>query len=155
MSDDSQHEMIRYTADVVLLHLGADGEPRVLLIQRRWDPHAGAWALPGGHVDRGETARQAAVRELLEETGIAVTAAELVEVGVYDEPGRDPRGRYVSVAFAAVLDHAAEPTAGDDAALAQWQPVTLAPAELAFDHHAILADAVARTVASASAGARS
>lgn len=39
---------IRYTADVVLL---APGPLRVLLIQRRWDPYTGYWALPGGHVD--------------------------------------------------------------------------------------------------------
>jgi 8-oxo-dGTP diphosphatase len=143
MSDHSEHETIRYTADVVLLHAGTDGGLRVLLIQRRSDPYAGVWALPGGHVDRGETARQAAARELAEETGIQVSADELAELGVYDEPDRDPRGRYVSVAFAAVVDEAIEPDAGDDAARAEWKPVALDPAELAFDHHAILANAVA------------
>lgn len=142
MSDDSQHETIRYTADVVVLHTGDDGELRVLLIQRRWNPYAGRKALPGGHVDRGETARQAGARELAEETGIHVAEDDLVEIGVYDEPGRDPRGRYVSVAFRIVVDHAATPVAGDDAVQAQWQPVTLAPGELAFDHYTIVTDAV-------------
>ena len=150
---DSQYETIRYTADVVLLHPGDDGQLRVLLIQRRWAPYAGAWALPGGHVDRGETARHAGARELVEETGIRVPAHELAEIGVYDAPGRDPRGRYVTVAFAAVLDHAVEPTAGDDAALARWQPVTLAAGELAFDHHAILAAATGWAVSHATARA--
>jgi 8-oxo-dGTP diphosphatase len=140
----TDHAVIRYTADVVLLCADGDGELQVLLIQRGKEPYAGAWALPGGHVhvDRGETARQCGARELLEETGIGVAAGELVEIGVYDEPCRDPRGRYVSVAFAIVLDHAPIPTAGDDAATARWMPSTVT--ELAFDHHAILAAAVTR-----------
>lgn len=148
MFEDSQHESIRYTADVVVLHTGDDGELRVLLIQRRWDPYARRQALPGGHVNRGETARQAGARELAEETGIRVAEEDLVEIGVYDAPGRDPRGRYVSVAFLVVLelDRAATPAAGDDATHAQWQVVTLTPAELAFDHHVILADAVSRAM---------
>lgn len=147
MSDHEHEQMetIRYTADVVLLHASSEGELQVLLIQRRWDPYAGLWALPGGHVDRGETARHAAVRELAEETGIHVAETSLVEIGVFDEPGRDPRGRYVTVAYAAVLDQAVTPTAGDDAARAEWKPATLTVEELAFDHHAILAAARART----------
>jgi 8-oxo-dGTP diphosphatase len=95
-------------------------------------------------LDRGETARQAGARELAEETGLHVPADELVEIGVYDAPGRDPRGRYVSAAFGAVLDNAIKPSAGDDAAHAQWKPAMLGPVELAFDHRTILADAVAR-----------
>lgn len=113
MSTDETHEVIRYTVDVVLLC----GDS-VLLIRRYWPPFADRWALPGGHVDRGETARQAAVRELREETGITVPANDLGLVGVYDEPGRDPRGRYVSVAFVAVVDFVS-PVAGDDASSAR------------------------------------
>ncbi|MFI2214952.1 NUDIX domain-containing protein [Streptomyces sp. NPDC020141] len=91
---ESTPEKIFYTADVVCVR-GDD----VLLIERGWPPHQGKLALPGGHIDEGETSRDAAARELLEETGVAVSVDELVLVGVYDAPARDPRGRYVSVAY--------------------------------------------------------
>lgn len=147
LSEDSEHEAIRYTADVVALSVGECGQLQVLVIQRRWDPYAGCWALPGGHVDRGETARQAGARELLEETGVAVAADDLVEVGVFDQPDRDPRGRYVSVAFLVVLEHLEQPSAGDDAAQAQWRPAALGADELAFDHHLILIAALTAAAA--------
>ncbi|MCL6293220.1 NUDIX hydrolase [Streptomyces sp. 43Y-GA-1] len=133
MTVETRDETIRYTADVVLLAAG-----HVLLIQRRWAPHAGAWALPGGHVDAGEASLQAAVRELEEETGLTVPAKALRQVGAFDAPGRDPRGRYVTVAYTATLPELTAPTALDDAADARWWPLTALP-DLAFDHAAILA----------------
>ncbi|GGZ18350.1 NUDIX domain-containing protein [Streptomyces nitrosporeus] len=133
MTVETRDETIRYTADVVLLAAG-----HVLLIQRRWDPHAGSWALPGGHVDAGEASLQAAVRELKEETGLPVAADALRQVGAFDAPGRDPRGRYVTVAYTATLPELTAPTAKDDAADARWWPLTALP-DLAFDHAAILA----------------
>ncbi|MEU0360029.1 NUDIX hydrolase [Streptomyces cyaneofuscatus] len=132
MSPESRDETIRYTADVVLLAAG-----HVLLIQRRWDPHAGSWALPGGHVDAGETSLQAAVRELEEETGITVPVDAVGQVGAFDTPGRDPRGRYVTVAYTATLAKPVAPTPLDDAADARWWPLTDLP-PLAFDHADIL-----------------
>ncbi|MCX4489780.1 NUDIX hydrolase [Streptomyces anulatus] len=133
MTVETRDETIRYTADVVLLAAG-----HVLLIQRRWAPHAGSWALPGGHVDAGEASLQAAVRELKEETGLPVAADALRQVGAFDAPGRDPRGRYVTVAYTATLPELTAPTALDDAADARWWPLTALP-DLAFDHAAILA----------------
>lgn len=134
-------ETIRYTADVVLL----TGNRRagrlpfdVLLIERGWDPFEGSWALPGGHVDPGETSRAAAARELFEETGVRVDADRLRQLGVYDAPDRDPRGRYVTVAYVAVVDRLV-PMAGDDAVAARWWPLNDLP-ELAFDHANILSD---------------
>ncbi|MET8704198.1 NUDIX hydrolase [Kitasatospora sp. NPDC004723] len=129
-------ESIRYTADVVALT--PDG--RVLLIERGKPPFASAWALPGGHVDPGETSRNAAARELEEETGVRVAAADLLQLGAWDEPGRDPRGRYVTVAYLAVVPADTPATAGDDARTARWWPWNQLP-ELAFDHAAILATA--------------
>ncbi|MGW9460911.1 NUDIX domain-containing protein [Streptomyces globisporus] len=116
MSTESHDEAIRYTADVVLL--------AVLLIQRRWDPHAASWALPGGHCDAGETSLQAAVRELEEETGITIPADTLRQVGAFDGPGRDPRGRYVTVAYTATLPEPVAPTPMDDA-VATGDPLKL------------------------------
>lgn len=144
MSETS--ETIRYTADVVLLteNRNAGRLPfDVLLIERGWDPHKGQWALPGGHVDAGETSRAAAARELAEETGIHVDAETLRQLGVYDAPERDPRGRYVTVAYVATVDRTA-PEAGDDARAARWFPLNRLP-ELAFDHADILGDLSAST----------
>jgi 8-oxo-dGTP diphosphatase len=144
MSDQPVREVTRLTADVVLLATREDGQRCVLLIRRGWAPYMGRWALPGGHVDAGEQTVAAARRELLEETGLDVGSLDLV--GVYAAPGRDPRGRYVTFAYAATLiGPPPMPTAGDDAAEACWWPVVdVAPEQMAFDHDQILADAVGK-----------
>ncbi|MFB9608608.1 NUDIX domain-containing protein [Streptomyces roseofulvus] len=131
---------IRYTADVVAV----TDDGRVLLIRRGWDPYEGHWALPGGHVDHGETSLQAAVRELEEEAGVRVAEDELRLVGVWDQPDRDPRGRYVTVTYLATVPADTRATAGDDARDARWWPLTGLPQPLAFDHADILS-AVLRT----------
>ncbi|WP_331453034.1 NUDIX hydrolase [Streptomyces sp. SS162] len=131
-------ETIRYTADIIVTR--TDGH--VLLIERGWPPYEGAWALPGGHVDPGETSRAAAARELAEETGIYATPAELDLVGVFDAPGRDPRGRYVTVAYHLTVIRNTPIEAGDDATRAEWWPLDDLPESLAFDHAEILAAAV-------------
>lgn len=138
----SKSPTVSLTADIVLFAMH-DGELHVLLIQRKYPPFQGCWALPGGYVDDGETSLQAAHRELAEETGLVVP--ELRRVDVYDEPMRDPRGRVVSVAYSAVLAEAVSPTAGDDAARAEWMPVApllASPSTLAFDHAVVLVDAL-------------
>ncbi|MEU2565129.1 NUDIX hydrolase [Streptomyces longispororuber] len=127
----------RYTADVVALT--PDGH--VLLIERDWPPHQGAWALPGGHVDPGEDSRQAAARELAEETGVRVDPGQLHEVGRWDQPGRDPRGHYVTDAYRATVPVGTPLAAGDDARTARWWPLTSLPPLLAFDHADIIAKA--------------
>lgn len=126
------------TVDAVVL---SDGEPpEVLLIRRRDEPFAGMWALPGGFVDEGERLIEAAARELVEETG--VSGARLVQVGAYGDPGRDPRGWTVSVAYRArVAKGAVAPEAGDDAAALDWHRVDALP-EMAFDHAQIIRDAL-------------
>lgn len=134
MTDTETPETIRYTADVVALT--PDGS--VLLIERDWPPYEGAWALPGGHVDVGETSRAAAARELEEETGVRVSADDLRQIGVWDSPGRDPRGRYVTVAYAAAVPAGTQIVAGDDARRARWWPLHGLPERLAFDHADIL-----------------
>jgi 8-oxo-dGTP diphosphatase len=128
------------TADVVVLAEGPRARS-VLLIQRGKEPFAGRWALPGGFVDEGEQVAKAAPRELREETGLQLSALELL--GVYDTPGRDPRGWTVSAVYLARLAAEAEVAGADDASDARWFPAQALP-ELAFDHSLIVADALAR-----------
>jgi len=123
----------RLTVDALVV----DPHRGVLLVQRKHEPFAGYWALPGGFVEEGESCEQAVVREVLEETGLAVRVVALL--GVYSQPGRDPRGHTVSVVYRCA------PTGGalagaDDAAAARFF-ATLEGIPLAFDHARILADA--------------
>ncbi|MER6916097.1 NUDIX hydrolase [Streptomyces sp. NPDC000594] len=141
MSDTEMLQTIRYTADVVAL----TPEGNVLLIERGWPPCEGTWALPGGHVDPGETSRAAAARELAEETGVDVTADALRPIGVWDTPDRDPRGRYITAAYAAAVPADTTLSAGDDARTARWWPLDDLPERLSFDHADILRAATAST----------
>ncbi len=123
------------TVDVVIIT--REARPRVLLIRRKHEPFAGQWALPGGFVDMDETLEAAARRELQEETGLKDVA--LKQLGVFADPGRDPRGRTISIAYLAHLPLAGRQLqAGDDAAAAAWHSLHRLP-PLAFDHRLILA----------------
>lgn len=140
------HPRPNVTTDVVLFR-ETDAGQEVLLIQRRDAPFAGAWALPGGFVEKGETLAAAAHREFAEETGI--TGVTLRQLAAYGAPGRDPRGWTVSVVFWGwVVQEKVVLNAGDDAADARWWPVDALP-PLAFDHAKIIADARERAVAEA------
>jgi 8-oxo-dGTP diphosphatase len=130
------------TVDVVAFRQGREGG-EVLLIRRGQDPFKDAWALPGGHLEENEDLAVGAARELGEETGIKVRDdLQLVQIGTYGAPGRDPRGHYITVAYRFMVPsyYAAEPRAGDDAAEAKWFRLGQLP-ELAFDHAKIIADA--------------
>lgn len=125
------------TVDVAVLARG-DGRRHILLVQRGNAPFAGAWALPGGFVEEGERVSEAAPRELLEETGLRVAAMRLL--GVYDTPGRDPRGWTVSVVYVATVEGERAVAGADDACDARWFDLERLP-PLAFDHSEIVADA--------------
>jgi len=136
------------TVDCVVF--GMDMRPeasqlKVLLIERRNEPFRGMLAIPGGFVEAGESLDAAARRELQEETGL--TEVFLEQLYTFGEPGRDPRGRVVSVAYYALTSLAAhEVRAGSDAARAQWHalPLPVGPQQMAFDHGQILEMALAR-----------
>jgi 8-oxo-dGTP diphosphatase len=112
---------------------------RVLLIRRGRPPFEGSWALPGGFVEVGESVEAAVVRELEEETGLRGKVTRLV--GVYSDPGRDPRGHTVSVVFE-LSAPSGLPRGADDAREAAFHGPRLPP--LAFDHARILTDWMGR-----------
>ena len=113
---------------------------RVLLVRRRNPPFQGLWALPGGFVEPHEPLEAAARRELREETG--AEPERLEQIHTFGDPGRDPRGWTVTVAFLTVVSDDQVRTwrveAGDDAQEVNWFDLEAPPA-LAFDHAEILA----------------
>ena len=157
------------TADVVAFTMRAD-DLAVLLIRRKDEPFKGCWALPGGFVNENESLERAAARELHEETGLVVSPSKLEMLGAFGDPGRDPRGHTVTVAFVTFRATETAISAGDDAAEAVWQPLraldlgevsearaapppplgvrksrrSRAPLKLAFDHAKILTKAYRR-----------
>lgn len=125
------------TTDCVVIT--KEQEPKVLLIQRGNEPYKGCWAFPGGFMNMDETAEQCALRELKEETGLALE--HIQQIGAYTKVDRDPRGRTISIAYLAVIDSPMAVSGMDDAANAAWFPIDSLP-ELAFDHEEIMTDAV-------------
>ncbi len=122
------------TVDIIIECETPGGQRGICLIQRKKEP--AGWAIPGGYVDYGETFEEAARREALEETGLAV---ELIrQFHAYSDPRRDPRQHNVSVVFIARARGA--PRAGSDAARAELFTRETLPEDLAFDHASILAD---------------
>ena len=138
------HPRPALTVDILVFHRSGN-RIEVLLIKRAREPFKGLWAFPGGFVDKDESLEDAAARELLEETG--VSGIHLEQIGAFGDPGRDPRGHTVSVAFAAMLDHRTQACAADDAADAAWHSASRPP-KLAFDHEKILSVALKRMTGS-------
>jgi 8-oxo-dGTP diphosphatase len=131
------------TADAIVFTLRGD-DLAVLLIQRNAEPFKGHWALPGGFVNENEALERACARELSEETGLS--GVRLEQIGAFGDPGRDPRGHTITVAYATFLVAEAKVTAADDAGAAEFLPLTMLDSgskkkkaiKLAFDHGKII-----------------
>jgi 8-oxo-dGTP diphosphatase len=132
------------TVDLALFTI-RDGAFSVLLVQRGSEPYRGRWALPGGFVQAEESVESAAWRVLTAQTAMPRFTGHLEQLRTYGDAGRDPRMRAVSVAHVAFAPDLPDPTAGGAATGARWWPVEdLEDVPLAFDHAAILTDAIER-----------
>jgi 8-oxo-dGTP diphosphatase len=132
MLDEQMDHMWRkpyLTTDGVLIEKG-----KVLLVRRGREPAKGAMALPGGIVEYGERLEDCVVREVREETGLETRVVRLI--GVFSEPGRDPRGHFVSALYE-LERTGGELMAGDDAAETGFYPLDRLP-QLAFDHEEMI-----------------
>jgi 8-oxo-dGTP diphosphatase len=130
----------------ILLNRPLGSEPirkrGIVLIEREYEPFG--WALPGGHVDIGESTREAAIREAKEETGLDITGLKLL--GVYDDPKRDPRRHMISIVY--VAQAIGYPEANDDAKNA----IIVDPTDIGYqtigqlvcDHRQIITDYLTR-----------
>ncbi len=130
------------TVDCVIFGLDESSRLKALLIQRPKEPFKGHWALPGGFVDENETIEAAALRELKRETGVENIFIE--QLYTFGTPGRDPRGRVVTIAYFALIN-LTEHQLGDDtdAQDVRWFEINDLPA-LAFDHQEIINLAIER-----------
>jgi 8-oxo-dGTP diphosphatase len=126
------------TVDAVITDL--DG--RIIFIRRKNPPYKGSWAFPGGFVEYGETVEEAVVREVREETGVIIKIQELL--GVYSDPGRDPRGHMITVCFLANKTEGELKADTDAAEVSCFTADEALRMNLAFDHHKILNDALKR-----------
>ena len=114
-----------------------NGGEEVLLIRRGRSPWKGKLAFPGGFVDYGEDPEIAALRELLEETGVEGRNPQLY--AVKGGPDRDPRKHIVSIFYMIHVDGESEPEAGDDAAEAEWVKMNgIVSEDMAGDHFDII-----------------
>ena len=148
-----------YTSDIAVFTIVSEKKEeykppnmnlKLMLIKRsKWDKEGNIniesekWALPGGFVQENESAFDAAKRELEEETG--VKGIHIKHFGVYDRPGRDPRGWIISNAHYAIVpdQYLAYRKANDDAAEVElFSAEEVFGLDLAFDHREIIEDAI-------------
>jgi 8-oxo-dGTP diphosphatase len=127
---------IQHAVDAII----EDEAGNIVLIKRRYPPFKDYFALPGGAVEKGETPKQALIREIKEETNLDVKIQN--KVGVYDDPGRDPRGNVHSTAYKCkIIGGKEKMKSGDDSAdVFLISREELKKLKLAFDHRKMLED---------------
>jgi len=129
------------TADAAVFAF-LDDRWKLLLIQRKREPFKDRWALPGGFVEIEEDLPEAVARELAEETGL--TGVPLEQLRAFGKPGRDPRGRTITIAYFGLAEKNWDQVqAADDAADVRWFDIEYLPS-MAFDHDEIARWAIER-----------
>jgi len=117
-------------------------ENKVLLSKRKIDPCKGSWCLPGGRVEFGETLEEAIIREIKEETNLAVEKVRLV--GIYDDPNRDPIGRHIISAcyILKAIDGSRNFRINKEVSRLKLFPLDKLPDFIAFDHKKMIWEAL-------------
>ena len=129
----TEHKNPVPTVDIIL-----QKDSNILLVKRKKDPFKDHLALPGGFVNVGEKVEDAVKREAFEETSLEIEPIDIL--GVYSDPGRDPRGHILSIVFVGTI-LSGEPKAGDDSQDVEWVNLgELEKKKLAFDHGRIITD---------------
>lgn len=128
-----KHRNPAVTVDAIIEH-----KEGIVLVRRGKDPYKDMWALPGGHVEYGESLETAVAREIFEETGLELF--DFFQFKAYSEPGRDPRGHYVSMVYYGKAK--GDLNAGDDACDVKVYNLEQLP-PLAFDHQGMINDYLA------------
>lgn len=128
----------KYEGPVVAVDTIIEKNGKIVLVRRAKEPFEGKYVIPGGFIEKNETAEEAAVREAFEETGLRVKLKNIM--GVYSDPRRDPRIHNLTIIF--VADYVdGELKGGDDAADAKWFDLNDAVDIVSgFDHKKILKD---------------
>ena len=109
------------------------GDLQVLLWERAREPFAGAWSLPGGYLERGETLEESIRRHLAAKVDVR-DLSHLEQLETRSDPDRHPGERQLATAYLGLVPAGIDPMLPDDTV---WHPVQDLPA-LAFDHEAIV-----------------
>lgn len=142
------YEMFAVTVDCAIFRYNQEGRLEVLMVERRDDPYKGCYALPGGFVNaKNEKVYDALIREIKEETNIDLSNRVVRNVGFYDSPDRDKRGRVITFAYTLFVDDGfnLNEKAGDDAASVKWVyavDILTGDIKAAFDHKEIISDSI-------------
>jgi 8-oxo-dGTP diphosphatase len=132
-----REEQTGKTVDAVI----EDAQGNIVLIKRKYPPFKDYYALPGGFIEKGENPKQAIRREVKEETNLNINIVK--KIGVFDEEGRDPRGRIISTAYLCrIISDSPNMESGTDSADVELIPKNkIKTLDLAFDHRDILKEA--------------
>jgi 8-oxo-dGTP diphosphatase len=132
---DSQAKTATHAVLAVVLRV-REGRLEALLWQRAREPHAGAWALPGGTLEPDETLEDSVRRHLAQKVDVR-ELSHLEQLETLSDPERNPARRELATAYLGLVPSNADPDVPDDT---RWHPVDALP-ELAYDHEPILLSA--------------